>query len=485
MISRSFLKSSIIYTLGGSLPMVASLALLPFYTNFLTSLQYTQVSFYISISLLLQIFFSFTIESYFGVKYTQLSNQPDQQKKFVGTVSVLLLLVGAGLILVCAGAGDLTFSKIFNSELEMEFWPYGFWSVLTAFFNSYFKTSVTALIYLKKPWLFFTTNLINFIFTLAISIGGLYLFPNSIAGPIYGRLLSGIIIFFIGHFIFTSNGEFKLEKAFLKELQSFCLPYVIFVVSGWSLNFFDRFILQKYTSTTDLNTYDLVLKCFFGILFLQNSLTAVFFPKLYEIWTNQSELRTTKESNRYFNVFTALNIILLILFCIAIPLIYKLLIHNESFYESEKYIGILAAGYGLGSIVFFYMSTILYTKNIGVLIKIFAIGAACQVLMSYLVISKWGVLGAIYTGLTIKIIQIFLSALFTGPIFKYEFNYFKIYGIPFLYLIVNVVLFNIMPGYSLLNYCLQLLGFCILFYLMFKNEIAIVYDQFTGKKTQN
>ncbi|MBL7918043.1 MAG: hypothetical protein JNM96_06575, partial [Bacteroidia bacterium] len=79
----------------------------------------------------------------------------------------------------------------------------------------------------------------------------------------------------------------------------------------------------------------------------------VIFPKLYEIWSKQSHLHTTKESNRYFNVFTAVNIFQLIIFCIAIPIIYQLFIAKASFYDASRYIGVLAAGYGLRSILNF------------------------------------------------------------------------------------------------------------------------------------
>lgn len=481
MISKSFLKSSIIYTIGGALPMIGSLILLPFYTNYLNDLQFTQITFYISISLLLQILFSYSAESYFGIRYTQLSNHPEQQKKFVGTVSVLLLLIGVGILTITALSGNFIFSHIFNSSYQMSFWPYGFWSVLTAFFNSYFKTSTNSLIYFKKPALFLGVNLINFIATVGISVGGLILFPDSLIGPIYGRLLSGVIIFFLAQYIFMTNGKLVYDKTFLKDLHAFCMPYVFYVICGWVLGQIDRYVLQSYVNNTDLNTYDLMLKCFFGIEFLQNSLSAVIFPKLYEIWNKQDKPETTKESNRYFNVFTAVNITQLILFCIAIPFLYKLFIHNEKFYESEKYIGIIAAGFGLRSILNFYLSTILFTKNIKILLKIFGTSALFQMAVTYFAIKEFGLMGAIYGGLATKVLQIILSAFLTKGIFTYDFNYLKIYGLPFLYLTVSVLSFIFFPGYNILVYTAQLLFFSLLFYFIFSKEIGIVFNQFLGK----
>src|SRR4051812_1988819 len=98
MITKSFFKSSLVFTIGGALPMLASIILLPFYTNFLSAVQYTQVLFYISISLLFQILFSFSIESYFGIRYTQLIPEPEQQKRFLGTTSFLLITIGISIL---------------------------------------------------------------------------------------------------------------------------------------------------------------------------------------------------------------------------------------------------------------------------------------------------------------------------------------------------------------------------------------------------
>ena len=478
MISKSFLKSSIVFTIGGALPMLAGIILLPFYTNFLTDILYTQVLFHISVSLLFQILFSFSIESYFGIKYTQLNDEPESQKKFIGTVSMLLLLIGVGLLSISAFFGNSLFNMIYKSDLNMEFWPYGFLSVLTAFFNSYFKASSVCLIYLKQAKLFLISNIINFFATIIISIGGLYLFPGTIIGPMYGRLLSGLIIFLIAQYIFTKNGIIKFDSRFLKELVQFCSPYVFYVICGWILGQIDRYFLQSYVSKTDLNTYDLVLKCFFGIEFLQNSLSAVIFPKLYDIWNKNNTLETTKESNRYFNVFTAINIIQLILFCIFIPIIYKLIINNSDFYKSENYIGILSAGYALRSILNFYLSTILFTKKINVLLKIFGFSAIFQILLTLAAVNSFGLMGAIYAGLATKILQVIFSILFTKSVFKYDFNYFKIIVIPFIYIGINVVQFLLFPEYNIWLYIIQFFLLGSVFFFIFKREIKMVLINF-------
>ncbi|MGZ4042233.1 MAG: lipopolysaccharide biosynthesis protein [Bacteroidia bacterium] len=393
-----------------------------------------------------------------------------------------MLSIGGVLLIITLLIGPALFSKIYKADYDMHFWPYGFYSVLTAFFNSYFKAASVSMIYLKKPGLFLGSNIINFLATIIISAGGLFFFPGSIIGPIYGRLLSGVIIFLMAHYIFRSNGNFIFDRSFLKEINKFCAPYLVFALSAWILGQFDRLILQKHIQTIDLNAYDLILKCFFGIEFLQNSLSAVIFPKLYEIWTKNKLHTTTKETNRYFNVFTAINIIQLILFCIFIPMIYKLIINKPGFYRAEAYIGVLSAGYALRSILNFYLSTILFTKKINVLLKIFGFSALFQLAITWIAVRQFGLMGAIYAGLLTKILQVVFSALLTKNVFTYEFNYFKIVVIPFLFIGVNIVQFLVFPGYNILLYLAQLVLFGIIFYVVFRNEIAAVYLQFTTRK---
>ena len=90
-------------------------------------------------------------------------------------------------------------------------------------------------------------------------------------------------------------------------------------------------------------------------------------------------------------------------------------------------------------------------------------------------------MGAIYTVLITKVLQVILSVIFTSGIFIYEFNYLKIYIIPIIYAALNLVQFHFTKSYNLYLYLGQLVIFIGIFYFVFKNEILIVFKQFTGK----
>ncbi len=466
------------------MPMVTGILLLPFYANFFSGTQYVSLSFYISISLLFQIFFTYSTDTYFGVKYTQLADEPVEQKRFVGTLSILLFLIGVCLLIVSFLLGPFIFPAIFNENEQVYFWPFGIASIVTGFLNSYFKTGTNALIYFKSPLQFISFNFINLVATLAISLGGLYLFPGSLNGPIYGRLFSGVIIFFLALYIFRSNSTWVFDRKYLKDIQKFCSPYLLFALFFWILGNIDRYFLKSLISGNDLASYDLLLKCFLGIEFLQNALSAVIFPKLFEIWAKNKKNETTPESNRYFNVFTAVNIFNLIVFCILIPIVIRLFITKSEYFQSFAFIGIISAGYATRSILNYYFATILFSKKTVLLLKIFGACAVIQIVATYFFSKHFGLIGAIYAGIITKVAQVLFSYIFTRSIFTYNLNYLKIYGVPLLFVITNVICYFFFPVYNIAIYLGQLLAFGLLFFLIFKNEIKIVFIQFFRKKKE-
>ncbi len=485
MISKDFLKSSIIYTIGGAMPMLTSILLLPFYLNMLDSDNFVILSFYISISLFLQIFFAYSLDTYFGIKYAHLTGNVPEQKLFLGTTSILMLIIGIILLIVTFIIGPFLFPLIFKDKANVEFGIFAFASIITAFFNSYFKAASNCLIYLKKPGQFLAFNVINLFATLLISIGGLMIYPNSLIGPISGRFFSGIIIFFLAFYIFRSNSVFKFEKKYLSDIYKFCTPYLFFVLSIWTVSNIDRYFLVSHIDSVHLAGYDQIIKCFIGIEFFQNSLSAVIYPKVFEIWGKHKKNETTPETNRYFNVFTAINIMAMIAFCILIPIFIKIFIPKEQYYFSFDFVGLIAAGYATRTILNYYLASILFSKSTSTLLKVFGISSIIQIIITYYCVIYFGLIGALYAGVITKIMQVLFSVFFTKNIFTYRLNYSKIYGAPILFIFVNVTYFIIHPQFNMWMYLAQFVFFGILFYFMFKNEIKVVLSQFLGKRRGN
>jgi hypothetical protein len=111
-------------------------------------------------------------------------------------------------------------------------------------------------------------------------------------------------------------------------------------------------------------------------------------------------------------------------------------------------------------------------------LRIFGVSAIVQIVATYFAAKSFGLIGVIYTGIAVRLLQVALSAFFTKGIFRYEFNFLKIYAIPLLFLLVNVIQFNWNPVYDVRLYLIQMLLFSLLFYGLFRKEIKQVLIQF-------
>jgi len=473
MIRPSFLSSSIVYTIGGALPMLAGIILLPFYTNTLHAEVYTQLLFYISISLFCQMFFSWSTETVFGIEFSRLKTKPEA-RVFTGTVFELLLLMGFIWIVLFSIFGNFIFKALFNHNLNMQFWPWGFYAVITAMCNAVFKTSTTVLIYQQQAQRFLLLNGINFMLTVSIAIIGLYLYPNSLYGPLYARLFSGIVILGMAVLVFKTYAQFTLSIKKWIPLFKMCLPLVGIVFSGWIIGQVDRYFLLHHVSTAELNAYDLILKCFFGIEFLQNSLSAVIYPRVFELWSSSATASTTTDSNRYFNAFTALNILMLCVFNLAVPAFIKWLVKDPAYYISFNYLGLLSGTFAARSIIYFFQAGLLYSKQNRQLLRFHFSGIATELVLVYILIPLIGIFGAIVASLAVRFVQTFTMGLGASTAFVFKYNRFKILGLPAVFIAVNSICIIFFSKYTIAVYCIQLLGFSILIYRMYRNELQAV-----------
>ena len=89
-ISKSFIKSSFIYSFIGALPLASSVLLLPFYGNsdLLSTEDLGLLAIYIALSELVRILFIYSADNYLGINYIHNSDTPEQKRRFIGTTAL-------------------------------------------------------------------------------------------------------------------------------------------------------------------------------------------------------------------------------------------------------------------------------------------------------------------------------------------------------------------------------------------------------------
>lgn len=473
MIKLSFIKDSLLYTIGNALPMAASILLLPFYANYLNSTHYVALSFYIGISLLFQIIFSFSFEQYYGVIYTEIKHDVSEIKKLNGSVLLFLLSYGSMVLLLSALVGESILKNIFQKDIPVEYFPFGFLSILTGFLNALFKIMMSTYIYSQKPNIFFYSNLINFFSTIGISLGGLFLFPDSLIGPIYGRLLSGVIIVCFNLIILKQNILLTFEKKYIRNFVFKSSPLFAYSVIIWITGNIDRYFLKNYVDVNNLASYDLIMKCFIGIEFIQNGLSMAIISKVFDNWKKHNRVEFDLQTNRYFNVFIASIVILIAIFVWFLPIFIQLIIKDKIYYLSFIWINLIGIAYIIRTLTYPYYFAFLYTKKTIAFSLINAFSVLVQVLLSYIFIQQFGLIAAVFIHIFIRLLTVILYHIYISKqISTTHINYFKWFVIPatavilyaftyFDFLYQNMQLFNF----------LNIIALSLIIIIIYKNEL--------------
>jgi O-antigen/teichoic acid export membrane protein len=482
MISKKFISSSFIYSVIGSLPLASSFILLPFYTDFLSTHDYGLLALYISIALLVQVITNLALDTTIGVHFFEFRDSPEKLKKFIGTIAGVLLVVAVVFTVLSLVGGKILFSWLFPSN-GLKFYPYGFLSILTGIFNSFFKTYTNLLINQERPGRYFWSNIVTFVLTICLSLAGLYYFPNSLVGPIWGRFIASAVMFLGAVWFFRSEFEISLNISLLRGLFSFCLPVLAFFLITWVVSYADRFIIGKFMQISDVAVYDFIVKCTLILDFVFNGLSSAITPKVFNIMKEQKITENTMEMNRYYNGFTFVTLLLVPFIVVIIPLVVPIIVSKPAYYTGFQYVSLLGLGFLARSLYLMYLTPLYFFKQTRSLPLALLGSALIQVTVSIIGIREFGLIGAVWGNLLSRPLQAFFLYIAARKVFTFRFNYFKQFLLPGIYVAMVIVCYYVFGNrHMILVYGLQLVIIYIALLFAFRKELPQLVLQFLGAK---
>lgn len=441
MISEKFIKSSFIYSIVGSLPLLTSVILLPFYTNLLTTDQFGMLALYIALTAVLQIFVNFAIDHYIAVNWVNFKDDKQQTKDQIGTAVSSLLIIAVAFVIIYLIAGFFAI-KIFpdlNNIKVFEIFPWGFMCLLTAIGNSAFKTYAALLIYQERPVRFFWISLVNVALTLGISLAFLYSYPYTLMGPMWGRLLSGVGIFFLAYFFFLKEYGITFRSKLIKEIAIFSYPLMLYLALLWIVGNADRYIIAYFLTASDIAIFDFAIKCTMIIEVLQTGLTSTIYPKIFKIWKEQNINHSTLEANRYFNGLTGLSMLLIPVLIIVLPLLVPMIVTNPDYYKSFSFIGILFSGFAFTALKSYFTAPLMYYKKTKALPKVYFYSAIIQLILTVILVKYFDISGAVWAFVIVRIIQVIFLYNESRKVFTFKLNLFKQIMLPSLFIILVII----------------------------------------------
>ena len=476
MVSKSFIKSSVTYTVIGALPFASSILLLPFYgnKNLLSTDDFGLLAIFIILSELARILFSFSAESFLGNTYIHYRNSKADEKKFLGTSFLFLITYGSLLTILLGMSGNIMFG-IFYPNKHFDFFPFGLISLITGFFNGIFKAYTSHLIFRENPSPYFWSNTLHFTIVVIVSIGGLYLFPQSLIGPIWGRFMGALATFVWATVFFLKHGSFKWDNNVFKHLIKYSAPIYFHNILYWVISNIDRYIILGLLNQSSVAVFDFAIKITLAIEFLQNGLSAAILPKIFKVWKdNKNEPRGNIDVNKYFHVFTLINLCLMPLYLFLIPYLVPMVVNNSELYQSFSLLPLLFAGMIVRIWYYILVAPVFYFEKTSILPKVFAITAIFQIAATYIMVKLNGVNGAALTNFLTKALQVSLMYIFVSRFYQLNANKIKLLFYPsaLIFMLIISIFFtktiNEFLIYSLIFICSLVLARYI-----YRKEISI------------
>jgi len=483
LVSKSFLKNSLIYTLAGMLPMASALILLPLYIHNLSTAAYGALAVYMVFTLLVQIVVTFSFDTSIYIHYHELKDDKHKLKVFVSSAFIFMILLSLATALILSITGGLLFAVAFPN-MNISLYPYGLASVGSGVFQALFRVHSSLLQSREKPETFLWSNIVSFSIVAIFIIIGFEMYPNSLAGPIFGRLLGSIIpAAWALSRIFREFGV-HWDFEWLKTSIGFNTYNFIYQLQQWVINQFDRVLMIFFITLSDVGVYDFALKCLIPVELLMNSLHSSFYPKVVSAVMAQTNKGSTPGINRYYHGLIAVVMLLVCGSVLVLPWAIELFVKKADYHEAVRYIPYLGIMYLFRSARLFFTvpyGILKYTKPLPV---IYLIVSLLKITIMLVLVGIMNIYGVILASAISAIVELLLVRFNLQNVFEFQFNVFKIIVIPAILLTLIVILEPTLgllyPDVAHLLYMLSCVG---LLWWAYKDEIALI-NPFNSKEAK-
>lgn len=473
-ISKYFIKSSVIYTVAGALPTASALILLPFYVDYLSTSDFGALSIYFAFSYFIQLLTTYSFDTSLYIHFHEYKGDHKKLAAFVSSSFVFMLLIGLVVGLIITGFGDLLFRNIFRDK-SIAFQPYGFMAALTGIFQALFKVHSNLLQSREKPDLYLWSNVASFAIIASATLAGLASYPNTLVGPVGGRLLAAFVAgtWALGRII----KEFGIHFNFPLIRASFSFNFYTFLYQllQWVINYFDRIFMVFFLTLAEIGVYDFALKCLLLIEFILNGLHNSFYPKVVSTILAQDKKGSAPEINRYYHAFIAVIMVLICGAILSFPVAIDWFIEKPGYRESVEYIPYLSLIYVFRAVRLFYATPYGILKYTKPLSGIYLAVSVLKIAAMWLMIEPYGLYGVIFASLLAAVVEITLLRLAIRSRFNFYYNKFKILVVPGLVFLVILVseplLGDTMPDLLHLFYFLGCVGLLVWVY---RREIKLL-----------
>ena len=412
-----FLKNTFIYTFLQIFNKGVSFLLLPILTYYLSPIDYGIISNFNVLLGVFAIFISISVPGAITINFFKLRNN-EQIAYYLGNSFIVLFI---NFIVVCSLV--FFFKKLNMINIKFTY----FWIsiiLITAFFEILSQIFLIIFRNLEKAKIFaifeISKTLLNIFITLILVIYFNLHWVGRVSGIIFANILFGVISLYILYKI--NFFKIKIMKKYIIDIYKFGLSLLPHNIALWLRTSIDIILITNLINVSSAGIYSFGYTFGAMIGIIAHSFNNAFVPYLYK----KLEEKNFNENLKIIKI-TYLYFILILIFAI----LYSLLLYfsfpyfiNSNFLESRNIIIWIALAYAFNGMYLMVVNYIFYEKKTFYISVTTIIMSLLQVLISYLFIKEFGIIGAAYANVIVYLFTFLIIWKISTKVYSMPWSYF-------------------------------------------------------------
>lgn len=372
--------------------------MLPVLTKYLSPEGYGIISLFTVLVSIMSVITGLSVNS--GVSVNFYKYDKEKLKIFIGNC-IIILNITSILVLILIFALSSVLSDLINLE---NVWI--FIAVILAY--AQFITTINLTLWLVEqkpiPYTIYQVSQ-TFISTSLVLFFIVYLGMDW-QGQLISTTIATITFLIISFIVLYKRGylKIKVSKEHIKDALNFGVPLIPHALSGWIKTGSDRFIISSALGVGITGIYSVSYQVGFVILVLFAAFSKAWSPyimsELKQIPTFEKKQEIVIQTYKYFIGFIILSLGYSLFASFLIPIFF-----GDNFVNSSKYIIYFAIAFAFEGMYLMVVNYIFYTKSTFILSKISITSSILYVLLLYVLIRNYGIIGASISTMVVSIIN--------------------------------------------------------------------------------
>jgi len=406
---------TVVYGFAGIASTLASLLLVPIYTRVLNPADYGVVTILTTISNIVGVVAVAGIG--WALFWAYFKAKKRERKSVVGTALVFQTIFPLAITLVVFALSHSLSSFLFRSDRYANLITL---SAVIMFFNAGIGIPLALLRANSRPTKYVVVNLIKIVSTVVLAFALVAGFNMGVEGAIWANLL-GCALGYLAGLVFTF-GDLSLSFSvrWLKEMLSFGAPLIPAGLAMWVLNSSDRYFLNAFVGTSEVGLYNVGYKVGMLVSLVVGAITLAYPRFMFFVYNEKPNPQDYyRRANTYFFLIT-------FWFALSISIFAKEaigILTGPLFHDAYPVVPLIAFSYVASGLYQNFGTGATVVKKTYLSTVAAAIAGVANLVMNYLLIKSFGMMGAAISTLVSFILLAFIQLYFSQKVYPISFEF--------------------------------------------------------------